>query len=156
MKKIIIGLVALTSVSSFSMDTTCKIVDKNISDDSRVFKLKSDGPSTLSIDQSLIEGLDELNLIALSQSVETRIGSKVKKYSELERFAVSFENRNTTLDKEVRLKINEDKTFELFIESWPEGKELAVYSGKCKNKVSKAEAKEMVDAINKSNAEIGL
>jgi hypothetical protein len=158
LKKIIIGMLALTSLQAFAFETTCKLqnqvysgVDATLNKNNKTLKIRYLGNSKLELSQTLIKGFSgDLHLIALSQSIETRVGSKVKAYGELESFAASFSKRDSASGLELRIKIHEDKTFQLFIEN-EAGKEIHAYSGKCQTRLSKEDIRLMIEDINEAN-----
>ncbi len=163
MKKLLIGMLALSSLQAFAFETTCKLkngeftkAEGTFNKSDRTLKVRYLGNSKLELTQNLIENFKgDLHLIALSQSIETRVGSKVKTYGELESFAASFAKRDSTSGLELRMKIHEDKTFQLFIED-ESGKEIHAYSGKCQNRLTKDDARLMIEDINEANKSLNL
>jgi len=165
MKKLLIGLLALGSISSFALETTCMVtgrifsnIDASYNKDSKKIHLRYVGNSTLEIKQNLVDGFEgDLRLTGFSRTSEVRVGNKVKRYDvdDYEKFTATFRNSDKGSDKEIRLQIHEDKTFKLFIDSFETGKELHAYKGKCKSKLTKEEAKMMVEDIRIANEKAG-
>lgn len=161
MNKIIIGLVALTSISAHALDLKCKVkgpiysnVDGSFSKDTRVINFKYLGNLNAELDQNLVVGQDkQMSLRAISTTTSIQAGDKTTIYGEYEKFLVSFVNTDLSSENVIRFQIDENREFSLQVED-SSGNSIHAYQGKCSEKLGKSAVEAMSAELDKKNSEI--